>query len=384
MKSEYFYFYAGSMNHGCEAIVRATASLLKTKPILVSDHPEQDKRYRLEQVVVLREKAVFNPTFFEKVGCYLTVHAFKSDQYGYERRAHSEAQAFAPGSTALSIGGDNYCYGEAYNIYLAALNRQLHKRGLKTVLWGCSIEPASVTKAMQEDFSRYDLIVARESISFGSLKKYNTNTVKACDPAFILEPEATTLPDDFIPGKTVGMNLSPLIQKREPREGITLENYYRLAAYIIEETDYHIALIPHVVCPGNDDRTAMQPLYERYKDTGRICIVQDGNCQKLKWIISKCSLFVGARTHATIAAYSTGVPTLVIGYSTKARGIAKDLFGSEEHYVLPVQTLQKRDDLLNAFVWLDEHQTEISKHLVDIMPEYKKTVAAAAAELQNL
>lgn len=56
-------------------------------------------------------------------------------------------------------------------------------------------------------------------------------------------------------------------------------------------------------------------------------------------------MFIGARTHATIAAYSSLVPTLVVGYSVKARGIARDLFGTEKNYVLPVQLLRKEEDL---------------------------------------
>ena len=62
-------------------------------------------------------------------------------------------------------------------------------------------------------------------------------------------------------------------------------------------------------------------------------------------------MFIGARTHATIAAYSPR-PTLVVGYSIKARGIAKDLFGTDEGYVLPVQALAQKEDLVNAFDWL--------------------------------
>jgi polysaccharide pyruvyl transferase WcaK-like protein len=58
---------------------------------------------------------------------------------------------------------------------------------------------------------------------------------------------------------------------------------------------------------------------------------------------------VGARTHSTIAAYSSGVKTLVIGYSVKSRGIAKDLFGDYEGYVLPVQELSSPDALVEAY-----------------------------------
>ena len=91
---------------------------------------------------------------------------------------------------------------------------------------------------------------------------------------------------------------------------------------------------------------------------------------QLKDIISRCRIFVGARTHATIAAYSTCVPTLVVGYSVKARGIARDLFGTEENYVIPVQSLQETDDLLNAYSWIAERESEIRDHLQNIMPDY--------------
>ena len=61
-------------------------------------------------------------------------------------------------------------------------------------------------------------------------------------------------------------------------------------------------------------------------------------------------MFIGARTHSTIAAYSSGVPTLVVGYSVKAKGIAKDLFGTEENYVLPVQALKEENNLKDVDV----------------------------------
>ena len=95
-------------------------------------------------------------------------------------------------------------------------------------------------------------------------------------------------------------------------------------------------------------------------------------------------MFIGARTHATIAAYSTCVPTLVVGYSVKARGIAKDLFGSAENYVLPVQTLENKDDLINAFEWLRAEEEHIRTHLQQIMPEYKKSAAYGGELIKQL
>lgn len=91
---------------------------------------------------------------------------------------------------------------------------------------------------------------------------------------------------------------------------------------------------------------------------------------KLKGIISRCRFFIGARTHATIAAYSTGVPTLVVGYSVKARGIARDLFGTEEGYVLPVQQLKESNELTRAFIKLYEKRESIQAHLRTTLPAY--------------
>ena len=141
------------------------------------------------------------------------------------------------------------------------------------------------------------------------------------------------------------------------------ENYCELIRYILNEPDYKIMLIPHDVWNENDDRLANQKLYEEFEQNGRIALIDDCSCEELKYVISKCTLFVGARTHATIAAYSTGVPTLVVGYSVKAKGIAKDLFGTEEHYVLPVQNLQQPSELLEAFRWIDTNKTDIRNYL---------------------
>jgi len=43
------------------------------------------------------------------------------------------------------------------------------------------------------------------------------------------------------------------------------------------------------------------------------------------------------------------VPTLVIGYSIKARGIARDLFGDEENHLIPVQELTGDQELIGAY-----------------------------------
>ena len=113
-------------------------------------------------------------------------------------------------------------------------------------------------------------------------------------------------------------------------------------------------------------------------------MVEDCNCKELKGYISQCRFFIGARTHATIAAYSCGIPTLVVGYSVKSKGIAKDLFGTDENYVVPVQSLQSADTLTDAFNWIVDNEFYIKNQLKNILPEYKARINVARSELLKL
>jgi polysaccharide pyruvyl transferase WcaK-like protein len=61
------------------------------------------------------------------------------------------------------------------------------------------------------------------------------------------------------------------------------------------------------------------------------------------------SLYASCTYHASIAAYSSQVPTLVIAYSVKARGIAQDIFGTEKGYVIPVQNLKEEIEITGIF-----------------------------------
>ena len=182
----------------------------------------------------------------------------------------------------------------------------------------------------------------------------------------------------------VGINISPMVQKNEKIPGITLYNYETLIEKILEETDMGIALIPHVIWGGSDDRVPLMQLYKRYQKSGRVLLIEDKNCSKLKYIISQCRFFIGARTHSSIAAYSSCVPTLVVGYSVKARGIARDLFGDEKRYVLSVQEITEKDILFKKFRWILQNEGLIKKELVNKMPQYVKRALVAKNCMEQL
>lgn len=388
MSKIWMYAHGGSGNHGCEAIVRSTCGLLSEKAksglTLISSNPEEDKKYGIDTLCAIEPDILpYKKSSLSFAKAYLSLK-IKNDYMPLDKMNYkTTVDHIRNGDIALSIGGDNYCYADVKKYIM--LHDMMLERGAKTVLWGCSVEPELLEQhEICADISRYSLITARETISYNALKAVNQNTVLVADPAFTLVAEKADLPQGFVPGNTVGINISPMIQKSETIEGITLKNYEVLIEEILNTTDMMIALIPHVVWNSGDDRLVLSQLYERFKDSGRVVLIEDQSCSKLKYIISQCRFFVGARTHATIAAYSTFVPTLVVGYSVKARGIARDLFGSEEHYVLPVQSLKEETDLTKAFEWIVQNEDSIKRQLENEMPAVIKKAESAGEYIDQL
>lgn len=368
------YPHGGSGNHGCEAIVRSTVKLIEGEVTLFSSQAYQDIEVGLDRICEVRTDA--KPV---KWGSLAYLKAQIQTRLFGKREAFDEAvfsevlKEARRGDYFLSIGGDNYCYGHNSFIYL--VNRMVDKAHVKRILWGASVEPDSIDERMLQDLKGYYKIWARESLTYEALlAKGLTQTFLLPDPAFVLDRKDLPLPDGFVEGNTVGINVSPMIIGYEKNQGMALQNYVTLVRYIIEETDMQVALIPHVVWSHNDDRKPLTQLYEMFKETRRVVMIEDHNAEELKGYIARCRFMVVARTHASIAAYSTQVPTLVVGYSVKAHGIAKDIFGTEAHYVIPVQSLKNETDLMEGFKWLIQHEQEIKKHYEQVLSEYIERV----------
>ena len=135
---KYFLFnHVGSLNHGCEAIVRGTVNIIskadnEAEFVLSSFAPETDAG--IEGV----EKRLFSTrelTAFEKLISAYHVKVLHSEEYAL-KKMYSEIVAQARDcDMCISIGGDTYCYGDNHGIQV--LTRELKKSGKKVVLWGC-------------------------------------------------------------------------------------------------------------------------------------------------------------------------------------------------------------------------------------------------------
>lgn len=368
------YPHGGSGNHGCEAIVRSTVKLVGDETTLFTNKMEEDYKAGLQDLCELdvAEKPIKSGSLSHLFAIFRNKVLGRADAFDRIVFQHIVETAKYV-DYVLGIGGDNYCYDTPEFIYL--VNRMVDEAKVKRILWGASVEPDAIDERMLQDLRGYYKIWARESLTYQTLlDKGLTQTFLLPDPAFVLDRKDLPLPDGFVEGNTVGINVSPMIIGYEKSQGMALQNYVNLVRYIVDETDMQVALIPHVVWSHNDDRKPLTQLYDMFKDTGRVVMIEDHNAMELKGYIARCRFMVVARTHASIAAYSTQVPTLVVGYSVKARGIAKDIFGTEDNYVIPVQSLTHEDELIKGFHWLVDYEADIKAHYAEMMPNYIESV----------
>ena len=390
MKKVILYMHGGSGNRGCEAIVRSTLALLgcaKEHVTVLSHSIIEDREAGLEKICELlpgKNKSVEQLNLLQRGLANIYNRLFHSELMYFKMMYKLFEQTDFHEAVALSIGGDNYCYNGSEQD-LAWHNRIVKERGGTSVLWGCSVEPSLLTKRVVADLKSYDLITARESITYNALKQVGVEKVYLYpDAAFTLERRQNDC-SNLLGNNVVGVNMSPYVINSASNSQIGLDNYSELIRWILDNTDMSVALIPHVMKPYNNDMLIMEELYKRYVHTGRVLKIDRRlNCMEFKDLIARCRFFVGARTHATIAAYSSCVPTLVVGYSIKAKGIAQDLFGTFENYVIPAQSLKRPHDLTSAFRWIMKHEDEIRKHLQEFIPGYSAKVLEAGKIIKQM
>ena len=384
MKDVFLCGHTGSDNRGCEAIIKGTAAILEPfgiKPILATKGEAQDKRAGIEVFKeVIPYFSLHNKPIRLRIG--QVVNRITKTPFGTEWFHQRPIWKRLKGNVSMNVGGDTYCYDLPRSSL--ALNWYTAKKNIPNVLWACSIEDTAITNTIYHDLNRYDLIMPRETLTYENLMNAGIDASKlllCADPAFCLPLQEAEIDPAFFDKPVVGINLSPLVMDSCDQPGLVMENYIQMIEYIFDQTDYKVCLIPHVYSDESpQDLIPLTALYERFKDTGRVLLIdQPFNCEQIKTVISRCTMTICARTHASIAAYSTFVPTLVIGYSVKSKGIAQDLFGEYEGYVIPAQQVQESGQLVEGFKWLDSNKKKIKAHLIKVMETYQQKAKAAGA-----
>ena len=386
MKKIMLYNHGGCENRGCEAIVRSTAALFagKAETALTSDQPAFDRQAKLDQVrrIICSEIAPYSlRRIINSIGFRLGIPR----EQEVARKHGTVIDLGKRSDVCLSIGGDTYCYG--HQEHLQVINGRLRRAKKLMVLWGCSVEPDIMHGQTLEDLRAYDLIVARESITEAAMKDVGLPVVRWCDPAFTMASEELPLPEGWKEDKTIGLNVSPLVLNKAKDGGKALDAFIALVSHILETSDCAVALVPHVFWTHDNDLDALGKIKARFEHEPRVFMLPDAKqltATQLKGYIKRLSALVTARTHASIAAYSTCVPTLVIGYSVKAKGIARDLFGDEAGHLIPVQELSGEGELIAAYDALMARAQQERAFLTERIPAYTAGREEIVSAILNL
>lgn len=372
-------------NRGCEAITKATSLLLGKENIYaLSKDVNLDKFLGIDKYCTLHvdKKESFAFRLFRKFACLFGDY-FKPLTYWYHYKQF--ISSMPNDGVMLSTGGDMMCYDNNQVIYTNDLAKS---KGLKTCLWGCSIGKNNLTDEKIATLRKFDLIYARESLTADLLKSIGCqNVCLAPDPAFILEPEVCPLPECFCKDKKViGLNISNYVVGSYDLQSTDFGKSVKEAIdYLVKQTDYQILLVPHVLWSGQDDRRISESVYDAYKGTGRVSILDSSklNYCQIRYVISQCYLFIGGRTHSVISAYSTCVPAIAIGYSIKSVGIAQDLQLPNE-MVVNSKKIDSNQDLLSSIKFVLANYQKLRTHLENIIPEYVAKVYNIKNEINKI
>lgn len=194
-------------------------------------------------------------------------------------------------------------------------------------------------------FQKSDLVMSRDAASAELVKSMSGVTAKVfTDVAFALPYTKGEVSNQ----KKIGINVSGLLWNG----GYTGTNQFGLKVdykeYIsslikkLLDSGFEVHLIPHVITKNDknveNDVSANEELKRIFPEI--ITAPSFTNPVEAKNYISSMNIFIGARMHATIGAFSSGVITIPFSYSKKFEG----LFGNLDYpYVIDARRLETKE-----------------------------------------
>lgn len=385
----YLYTHIGSGNRGCEATARSLQKMLnleKKDMYIFSEDYEEEMECGTEKYATviytpeinkLRPFSSILPRCLTKFG----VDRLASVKYRYKKMFRTVENA----DIGLSTGGDIFCYDKELANKIGYLTQRMKNKGGTTCLIACSIDKKNLTRETLEILQKFDYIFPRESLTENNLKERGVNNVITYpDPAFVLPVSPIKELSNLEKKDYIGLNYSSYVNAGY----FSSANYRTMVTFISEQlkkTEMDIILIPHVYWNDENDLILLKKIKSEFANEDRVILIENKyNCMQLKYIISRCRFFIGARTHSVIGAYSSGVPTLALGYSIKSKGIATDIFGTYENFVFDSERLNDYDAFSRAFQGIVEREEEIKHVLYERNKVFEKCLSEQATFLHNL
>ena len=270
-------------------------------------------------------------------------------------------------------GGDSFAdiYGARRLTQMFVMKFLTHLAGKPLVLAPQTFGP--FTRRLSTFFARQTIrrsaiIATRDSLSTACLREMGITTeiIEACDVALRLPCDPPPSRPDGGPVR-VGINVSGLLMSggytRKNMFGLRMD-YPQLIRDILRRFADHpdeceIHLVPHVISwqrrALEDDYVVSTQLKEEFPSATVAPAFTSPS--EAKSYIAAMDFFTGARMHACIAAFSSGVPVVPMAYSRKFKG----LFGALGHYETVDCTAQGAEDILTGIFDAYERRSELAQ-----------------------
>lgn len=234
----------------------------------------------------------------------------------------------------LDIGeGDSFSdiYGLKRFLFYWLSKNIVCSAGVPLVLSPQTIGPFNSSLARllaKQVMRRCRMIFARDHLSGDYLRQLGMhgNTSEAIDVAFKLPFLRSSHPGEKI---KFGLNVSGLLfsggYTRNNQFGLTIDYpaaMRQLLVQLCSLPDVEVHLISHVIEPNmpvEDDVHAAGELQKEFPSVHVVPVFKRPS--EAKSYIAGMDFFVGARMHACIAAFSSGVPVVPVAYSRKFNGL---------------------------------------------------------------
>lgn len=288
--------------------------------------------------------------------------------------------------------------GERAAEYLVHLSELFARRGKPFAYlpqaWGPFQGPV-VQELTRRACASANLVYARDTISREHLEAVldsTTNIEQAPDIAFLFQSAPNG--DELI--RELGLDpsqpiaaISPNMRVYERTDGEGEANHYCAALVRVgrelQVRGAQLLLVPHEIMPPHKDR-----LDDRYLcgllagilDSAEVAAVTvDRKAEDLKAMIGVCDIMLGSRFHALIAALSSGVPAVAVGWAHKYPELLGE-FGME-HLVFDHDSLTP-EALEEAVINVWEARTDVRAEIERLLPEVKARSASVFDQVATL
>ena len=318
-------------NHGCMALAYSLVADLneiekklgKNFEYVFFDWIYEENKFEMMADIlnIDRKKLIYAPYTLKDDLVHMLYHCKKYMQMKAEIKKCDCIIDVTEGDSFSDIYGDRWFVGRT------RIKLMIEKMGIPLMLAPQTYGPFMKDrnkKLAVKSIKKADIVLARDKKSLDLIKELtNRNAEFTTDLAFLL-PYGETISDTTNKVK-VGINFSYLLscndemKNRKFSLSLDYEKYMELLTERLLQENFEIHLISHV----DSDYEVHKKIKEKYP---KIKLADKlSNPIEAKTYISKMDVFIGARMHGTIAAFTTGVAVIPTAYSEKFANLFRSL-----------------------------------------------------------